>query len=177
MSLSSQSPYPVLFSMEPFLRCEFQPDQYQLCTIIIRYVLFSSSVHGDSPGQNTEWGAYPFSRGTSQPRNHLEYLFLISPHTQTLPITQVPAKMTPRLWSCPCSPLSPHKYAFHKLAIIASFTDPSQLSSIRLSSEVRKSTGSRVRQTWVQGDTPVQVTWLPWVSGFSYAKWASYLSH
>ena len=38
-----------------------------------------------------EWVAYPFSRGTSQPRNHLEYLFLISPHTQTLPITQVPA--------------------------------------------------------------------------------------
>ena len=24
-----------------------------------------SSVHGDSPGKNTEWVAYPFSRGSS----------------------------------------------------------------------------------------------------------------
>ena len=32
-----------------------------------------------------EWVAYPFSRGTSQPRNHLEYLSLLSPHTQPDP--------------------------------------------------------------------------------------------
>ena len=97
----------------------------QLCPILcdpMNCSLPGSSVHGDSPGKNTEWVALPFSRGSSWPRNqplvscigrqilyclsHQRSPFLVRKHHESLYMISLSALVPP---------LSP---VFHTLCFI-----------------------------------------------------------